>query len=66
MNAAGQLEKPRRPITVRDLLLHTAGLSYGAGPAAAQWKAAGFSDYWTKPIDFANFLAALDQRFPAA
>jgi PAS domain S-box-containing protein len=26
---------------------------------------AGFSDYWTKPIDFANFLAALDRRFPA-
>ncbi|MBL0727443.1 PAS domain-containing protein [Piscinibacter sp. HJYY11] len=25
---------------------------------------AGFSDYWTKPIDFANFLAALDRRFP--
>ncbi|HEY0818511.1 MAG TPA: PAS domain-containing protein [Rhizobacter sp.] len=27
---------------------------------------AGFSDYWTKPIDFANFLAALDRRFPAS
>jgi PAS domain S-box-containing protein len=27
-------------------------------------KAAGFSDYWTKPIHFGNFLAALDRRFP--
>ena len=25
---------------------------------------AGFSDYWTKPIDFQVFLAALQQRFP--
>lgn len=51
MNAAGQLEKPRRPITVRDLLLHTAGLSYGAGPAAAQWKAAGFNDWYLLHLD---------------
>lgn len=46
MKADGQLEAPRRPVTVRDLLLHTAGLSYGAGPAAATWKAAGFSDWY--------------------
>ena len=26
--------------------------------------AAGFADYWTKPIDFAIFLAALKERFP--
>jgi CheY-like chemotaxis protein len=26
--------------------------------------AAGFSDYWTKPIDFGVFLAALKERFP--
>lgn len=51
MNAAGQLEKPRRALTVRDLLLHTAGLSYGAGPAAAQWKAAGFSDWYLLHLD---------------
>ena len=30
----------------------------------ARATAAGFSDYWTKPIDFSSFLAALDQRFP--
>ena len=28
--------------------------------------AAGFADYWTKPIDFAAFLSALKKRFPAA
>lgn len=42
----GGLEKARQPITVRDLLLHTAGLSYGAGPAEAAWKKAAFSDWY--------------------
>ncbi|MDQ6683570.1 MAG: ATP-binding protein, partial [Pseudomonadota bacterium] len=28
--------------------------------------AAGFVDYWTKPIDFAAFIAAMHRRFPAA
>ncbi len=32
----------------------------------ARARNAGFCDYWTKPIDFANFLAALDQRFPVS
>ncbi|MBI5257818.1 MAG: serine hydrolase [Burkholderiales bacterium] len=41
-----RLEKPQRPITVRDLLQHTAGLSYGAGPAAAAWQQAGFTDWY--------------------
>jgi signal transduction histidine kinase/ActR/RegA family two-component response regulator len=27
--------------------------------------AAGFADYWTKPIDFSVFLSALKKRFPA-
>jgi hypothetical protein len=26
--------------------------------------ASGFIDYWTKPIDFAVFIAALDRLFP--
>ena len=30
----------KRQITIRDLLTHTAGIGYGAGPAAAQYKAA--------------------------
>jgi PAS domain S-box-containing protein len=27
--------------------------------------ASGFADYWTKPIDFAVFIAALERMFPA-
>ncbi len=41
-----RLAPPRAPITVRDLLQHTAGLSYGAGPATAEWKAAGYNDWY--------------------
>ena len=26
--------RPKRPMTVRDLMLHTSGLTYGAGPDA--------------------------------
>jgi len=36
----------KREITVRDLLTHTAGISYGDGPAAAQWKAAGIQGWY--------------------
>jgi signal transduction histidine kinase/CheY-like chemotaxis protein len=28
--------------------------------------AAGFADYWTKPVDFVPFLATLDRMFPGA
>jgi CubicO group peptidase (beta-lactamase class C family) len=36
----------KRPITIRDLLTHTSGISYGAGsPAEAEYKAAG-AYYW--------------------
>jgi CubicO group peptidase (beta-lactamase class C family) len=31
----------KREITIRDLLTHTSGLSYGTGPAEAQYRAAG-------------------------
>ena len=51
---AGQpprLEKPKRAITVRDLLLHTAGLTYGAGPAAEEWNRAGFNDWYLLHLD---------------
>ncbi|MEO7275118.1 MAG: serine hydrolase domain-containing protein [Vicinamibacterales bacterium] len=36
----------KRAITVRDLLTHTAGISYGDGPAADQWKAAGITGWY--------------------
>jgi PAS domain S-box-containing protein len=42
-------------------------LSANAMPEDVQRaRSAGFCDYWTKPIVFADFLAALDERFPAS
>jgi len=44
----------RRAITVRDLLTHTAGISYGSGPAEARYKEAGIHGWYfadkTEPI----------------
>jgi CubicO group peptidase (beta-lactamase class C family) len=36
----------KRSITLRDLLTHTAGISYGTGPAAEEYKAAGISGWF--------------------
>ena len=36
----------RRPITIRDLLTHTAGIAYGSGVAADRWKAAGIQGWY--------------------
>jgi len=36
----------KREITIRDLLTHTAGIAYGTGPAADQWKAAGIQGWY--------------------
>ena len=35
-----------RPITIRDLLTHTAGIGYGNGPAADTWKEAGIQGWY--------------------
>jgi len=37
----------KRPITIRDLMTHTAGISYATGPARKAWNDAGFQGwYW--------------------
>lgn len=36
----------KRPITIRDLLTHTAGISYGGGPAADRWKTAAITGWY--------------------
>ena len=36
----------KRAITIRDLLTHTAGISYGEGPGQDQWKAAGIQGWY--------------------
>jgi CubicO group peptidase (beta-lactamase class C family) len=36
----------RRPIRIRDLLTHTAGIGYGNGPAADRWAAAGIQGWY--------------------
>jgi CubicO group peptidase (beta-lactamase class C family) len=36
----------KRPITLRDLLTHTAGIGYGQGIASDKWKAAGIQGWY--------------------
>ncbi|HSC28452.1 MAG TPA: serine hydrolase domain-containing protein [Vicinamibacterales bacterium] len=36
----------KRPITIRDLLTHTAGIGYGQGTAADRWKEAGIQGWY--------------------
>lgn len=38
--------KAKRPITIRDLLTHTSGISYGYGPAAALYKEANVQGWY--------------------
>ena len=40
------LEPAARPITLRHLLTHTGGMSYGSGVGSDQWQAAGFQGWY--------------------
>ncbi len=53
----------RRGITIRDLLTHTAGIGYGGGAAAAQWKAAGIEGWYFADRD--EPVAAVVERMAA-
>ena len=41
-----ELVPAKRPITLRDLLTHTSGISYGNGPAAELWREAGIQGWY--------------------
>jgi CubicO group peptidase (beta-lactamase class C family) len=53
----------RREITIHDLLTHTAGISYGDGPAAEQWKAAGIQGWYF--ADRSEPVSAVVERMAA-
>jgi CubicO group peptidase (beta-lactamase class C family) len=36
----------RRPVTIRDLLTHTSGVSYGSGPGGDRWEDAGITGWY--------------------
>lgn len=59
----GGTEKPRRPLTIHDLLTHTAGMSYGGGPAASAYAKAGLTDWYLVGND--ETLAQWTERFAA-
>jgi CubicO group peptidase (beta-lactamase class C family) len=51
----------KRPITIRDLLTHTAGISYGDGPARDEYRAAGIQGWFLadKPMPVGDVIKRL-------
>lgn len=57
----------KRPITIRDLLTHTAGISYGSGPAEKAWQDAGlFGWYFADRSEPVSSLVARMASLPMA
>jgi len=58
-----------RPITIRDLLTHTAGISYGGGAAKDRWEAAGITGWYfadrDEPVG-ATYIVQSARSFPAS
>ena len=46
-----EIVNAKREITIRDLLTHTAGVGYGQGIAAEEWKKAGLQDFYFAHLD---------------
>jgi len=42
----GRVVPAKRPITIRDLLTHTAGMGYGGGAVASYWQQAGIQGWY--------------------
>jgi CubicO group peptidase (beta-lactamase class C family) len=53
----------KRPITIRDLLTHTAGIGYGEGVAAEEWNAAGIQGWYF--ADRSEPVSAVVERMAA-
>lgn len=53
----------KRPITIRDLLSHSAGISYGSGPGEQAWRDAGIFGWYF--ADKTETVADVVKRMPA-
>ena len=45
-NGGYEVVPANRPVTIRDLLTHTAGISYGYGPGGDRWQDAGITGWY--------------------